>query len=47
MYAVHVSSLAFKGASLVKQHKMVVSVIEKEIKAAHGVQINTEVPRDP
>ncbi|KAI8619248.1 bola protein [Chytriomyces sp. MP71] len=44
MYAVEVSSAAFKGQTLVKQHRMVVAAIEKEIKAAHGIQVKTEVP---
>ncbi|KAJ3327441.1 hypothetical protein HDU76_011793 [Blyttiomyces sp. JEL0837] len=38
MYAVEVASEQFKGYSLVKQHRMVVSAIEAEIKNAHGGQ---------
>ncbi|KAJ3025033.1 UNVERIFIED_CONTAM: hypothetical protein HDU68_007542 [Siphonaria sp. JEL0065] len=45
MYAVEVASEQFKGQTLVKQHRMVVAAIEKEIKSAHGVQIKTEVPK--
>ncbi|KAI9327156.1 bola protein [Zopfochytrium polystomum] len=45
MYAVEVASPKFKGVPLVKQHRMVMDAIDGEIRAAHGVQIKTEVPK--
>ena len=36
MYAVEVSSKAFSGSSLVKQHRMVMDAIQEEIKGMHG-----------
>ncbi|KAJ1556892.1 hypothetical protein HK405_001487, partial [Cladochytrium tenue] len=36
MYAVEVASERFRGAPLVRQHRMVIDAIQGEVKAAHG-----------
>ncbi|KAF2270265.1 bola-like protein [Lojkania enalia] len=41
MYAIEVESPRFKGLSVIKQHKLVNSVLAEEIKNWHGVQLRT------
>ncbi|EGF77320.1 hypothetical protein BATDEDRAFT_13976 [Batrachochytrium dendrobatidis JAM81] len=41
MYAVEVASPMFYGISLVKQHRIVTDLLRDDIKAMHGIQINT------
>ncbi|KAF2277783.1 bola-like protein [Westerdykella ornata] len=41
MYALEIESPKFKGLSVVKQHKLVNSVLAEEIKGWHGVQLRT------
>jgi BolA-like protein 3 len=42
MYALSIESPRFKGLSVVKQHKLVNSVLAEEIKSWHGVQLRTK-----
>ncbi|KAF2187240.1 bola-like protein [Zopfia rhizophila CBS 207.26] len=41
MYALNIESARFKGLPVIKQHKMVNSVLAEEIKNWHGVQLKT------
>ena len=41
MYSIQISSPAFKGLSLVAQHRMVQDLLRDEIKDMHGIQIVT------
>ena len=42
MYALSIESSKFKGLSVIKQHKLVNSVLAEEIKSWHGVQLRTK-----
>ncbi|KAF2196879.1 bola-like protein [Delitschia confertaspora ATCC 74209] len=41
MYALNISSPKFAGLSVIKQHKLVNSILADEIKSWHGVQLRT------
>lgn len=41
-YAISITSLAFKGLPMVKQHKLVTEELKKEIAGFHGLQIKTK-----
>ena len=41
MYALDITSPKFKGLSVIKQHKLVNSVLKEEIGRWHGVQLKT------
>jgi len=40
-YAITIASEAFKGLSIVKQHRLVTETLKKEIEGIHGLQIKT------
>ncbi|KAF5369757.1 hypothetical protein D9758_001337 [Tetrapyrgos nigripes] len=40
-YAITISSQAFKGLPIVKQHKLVTQTLKEEIEGIHGLQIKT------
>ncbi|XP_065557515.1 bolA-like protein DDB_G0274439 isoform X1 [Artemia franciscana] len=42
MYAVFVASKEFKGLPVIKQHKLVKEALKEEIKAMHGIRVQTE-----
>lgn len=42
MYALSIESPKFKGLSIVKQHKLVNSILAEEISGWHGVQLRTK-----
>ena len=42
MYALEIESPKFKDLSIVKQHKLVNTVLADEIKGWHGVQLRTK-----
>jgi stress-induced morphogen len=44
MYGIEISSEKFRGANMLKQQRMVNSVLGDEMKAWHGVQLRTRVP---
>lgn len=46
MYAIDITSAAFKGQSILKQQRMVNAALGEVIKGWHGVQIRTKVPAD-
>ncbi|KAJ3407526.1 hypothetical protein HDV05_005392 [Chytridiales sp. JEL 0842] len=39
MYAIEIASDQFKGLSVLKQHRLVVGVIDKVVKSAHGGEL--------
>ncbi|KAF2015393.1 bola-like protein [Aaosphaeria arxii CBS 175.79] len=41
MYALEIESPKFKGLTVIKQHKLVNSILAEEIKSWHGVQLRT------
>ena len=41
-YAISITSSAFKGLPMVKQHKLVTEELKKEIEGFHGLQIKTK-----
>lgn len=45
MFAINVASDKFKGLSMVKQHKLVNSVLSDEISKWHGLQLHTSVSK--
>lgn len=45
MFDILVVSKAFEGLSVVKQHKMVVKILQKHISNMHGLTINTKTPQ--
>lgn len=45
MFAINVTSDKFKGISMVKQHKLVNSILSKEISQWHGLQLSTKAPK--
>ncbi|KAJ8086342.1 hypothetical protein PM082_005165 [Marasmius tenuissimus] len=42
-YAITIASDAFKGLTMVKQHRLVTETLKKEIDGIHGLQIKTIV----
>ncbi|KAF0971983.1 hypothetical protein FDP41_009679 [Naegleria fowleri] len=44
MFDILVVSKKFEGVSLVKQHKMVMEVLKRDIQNMHGLTINTKTP---
>lgn len=44
MYALDIVSEKFKGLTVIKQHRLVNSVLGEEIKKWHGVQLKTRAP---
>lgn len=44
MYALDVVSAQFKGLTVIKQHRLVNSILGDEIKKWHGVQLKTKAP---
>jgi stress-induced morphogen len=42
MYALEIESPKFKGLTVIKQHKLVNSILAEEIKGWHGVQLRTK-----
>lgn len=44
MYGLDIVSPRFKGLTVIKQHKLVNSVLAEEIKGWHGVQLKTKAP---
>ncbi|VVC43748.1 BolA protein [Cinara cedri] len=44
IFEVFVSSVEFKGLSMVKQHQIINEVLKNEIKSMHGIRIHTEIP---
>ena len=44
MYGLDIESEKFRGLSVMKQHKLVNSILADEIKSWHGVQLKTRVP---
>ncbi|KAK2601972.1 hypothetical protein QQS21_004485 [Conoideocrella luteorostrata] len=44
MYAIDIASPAFKGATVLKQQRMVNAALGDVVKEWHGVQLNTRVP---
>ncbi|KAJ7688431.1 bola-like protein [Mycena rosella] len=40
-FAINITSEAFKGLTMVKQHKLVTQTIKEEIEEIHGLQIKT------
>lgn len=45
MYAINVTSDKFQGLSMIKQHKLVNSILAKEIAQWHGLQLSTRVQK--
>jgi len=41
-YAIGINSASFKDIPVVKQHRMVTSVLKEEIRVIHGLQIKTQ-----
>ncbi|KAF2477504.1 bola-like protein, partial [Lindgomyces ingoldianus] len=41
MFALEIESAKFKGLTVIKQHKLVNSILADEIKSWHGVQLRT------
>ncbi|KAI8721292.1 hypothetical protein NCS52_00576400 [Fusarium sp. LHS14.1] len=46
MYAIDITSAAFKGQTILKQQRMVNAALGDLVKGWHGVQIRTKVPSD-
>ncbi|KAG8805372.1 hypothetical protein FRB91_008090 [Serendipita sp. 411] len=42
-YQLQVSSKAFKGLTMIKQHRLVQDILKEEIKQLHGLQIQTSI----
>ncbi|KAG5717509.1 hypothetical protein E4T56_gene3522 [Termitomyces sp. T112] len=42
-YAINISSPAFAGLSVVKQHRLVTDALKEEVPGMHGLQIKTSV----
>ncbi|EEB06107.1 eukaryotic protein [Schizosaccharomyces japonicus yFS275] len=42
MYQINITSEAFRGKPLVKQHRMVNEVLQEDIKNMHGLQLVTK-----
>ncbi|KAH8106061.1 bola-like protein [Cristinia sonorae] len=43
-YAISITSEAFKGLSIVKQHRLINDTLKEEIEGIHGLQLKTSVP---
>lgn len=39
MYAIEISSNAFKGLSVIKQHRLVNDLLQDDIKKMHGIRV--------
>lgn len=46
MYAIDITSAAFRGHNMLKQQRMVNAALGDVMKSWHGVQIRTRVPQD-
>lgn len=46
MYAIDISSAAFKGLSILKQQRMVNAALGDVMKTWHGVQLRTSIPEE-
>jgi len=46
MFYFKVESKEFKGKTKVEQHRMVVKLLEEELKGVHGYNLVTTVPKD-
>lgn len=46
MYAIDISSAAFKGLSILKQQRMVNAALGDVMKSWHGVQLRTSIPEE-
>ncbi|KAH7170121.1 bola protein [Dactylonectria macrodidyma] len=44
MYAIDITSAAFRGQTILKQQRMVNAALGDLVKSWHGVQIRTKVP---
>lgn len=44
MYGLDIVSERFKGLTVIKQHRLVNSILGEEIKKWHGVQLKTKAP---
>ncbi|GAU95625.1 hypothetical protein RvY_07214-2 [Ramazzottius varieornatus] len=47
MYQIYIEAEEFRGKKLVEQQRMVNEVLQKEIKAMHGLSLHTAVPKKP
>lgn len=45
MFAISIVSEKFKGISMIKQHRLVNSILSEEIKKWHGIQLVTKAPK--
>jgi stress-induced morphogen len=45
MFAIDVTSDRFKGMTMIKQHKLVNSILSKEIAQWHGLQLTTRIKK--
>ncbi|CCH45305.1 hypothetical protein BN7_4887 [Wickerhamomyces ciferrii] len=45
MFAISVVSQNFKGLTMIKQHKLVNSILSDEIAKWHGLQLKTKAPK--
>jgi stress-induced morphogen len=41
MYAIEIASNAFKGLSVIKQHRLVNDLLQDDIKKMHGIRLKT------
>ncbi|TID19827.1 hypothetical protein CANINC_003710 [Pichia inconspicua] len=46
MYAINIESKAFNGINVVKQHRLVNSILKDEISKWHGLQLVTKPVKD-
>ena len=46
MYTVEIESGAFKGLSMMKQHRLVQDLLKEDIAKMHGIQIRTSIPKE-
>jgi stress-induced morphogen len=46
MYELYVSSIDFKGKTMIKQHQILQNLLSNEIKEMHGIRITTKIPKD-
>ncbi|KAI1151549.1 bola-like protein [Nemania diffusa] len=46
MYGIEITSEKFRGAGMLKQQRMVNSVLGEEMKSWHGVQLRTRIPQE-
>lgn len=45
MFNVSVETEEFKGLSVMKQHRMVYDLLQEQLKAIHGIHLQTKVPK--